>query len=85
MTKCKECVYCKQTGRTKSEYSSNRKSRSTYYCKHEKVHEMKDKHGLPLNNFIGFGKAKHEWEDSQLVLKTSKSWCPLKEGSVNNG
>ena len=46
-------------------------------CEHPDVFKMRDKHGYPLNNFIGFGDTSYE---SPLQLKSSKRWCPLKKG-----
>lgn len=72
--KCKECEYCKATGRTKGDkYNLGRKE---YYCENPKVNELKDKNGYPLFNFVGYGDTTLE---SPLQLKTSKKWCPLKK------
>lgn len=55
--------------------------RKEYFC--TKVHELnlRDDHGYPLNNFIGYGDNSKE---SPLQLKTTKKWCPLKEENKND-
>lgn len=76
--KCKACEYCKQSGRTTGKYSGKRSQRNTYYCRHPKVHELKDSHGCPLLPFIGYGRTViGAREHSPLMLKTHKKWCPL--------
>ena len=70
--KCKDCEFCKCYGRQYGKFSSTRKSRKTYHCTHQNVHEC------TRNNFVGFGDTTL---DSPLQLKTAKRWCPLnKEG-----
>lgn len=70
---CKYCFFCKQIGRQ----NSNRDTlgRKRYYCKHEGVSNIRDKHGFLIDGFVGFGE--NNW-DSPLVLKTSPRWCPKK-------
>lgn len=70
---CRECKYCKQIGRQQSQ--CGQLGRKRYYCENSKIHEMEDKDGYIINNFIGFGDMTIE---SPLQLKTSKKWCPLK-------
>lgn len=41
---------------------------------------MKDKHGFPQNNFVGYGSMSL---DSPLQLKTRKKFCPLER--LRNG
>lgn len=72
--KCKECEYCKQTGRQQSQRGNL--GRKRYYCEHKSVLKMKDKYGYPINNFVGYGDMTIA---SPLTLKTNKKWCPLKE------
>lgn len=70
---CKECKYCKQTGRTKGErYSLGRKE---YFCENPEVYTLEDKKGRKIYNFIGYGDTTLE---SPLQLKSYKRWCPLK-------
>lgn len=71
---CKECKYCKQIGRTKSErYGLGRKQ---YFCENPEVYILKDKKGNSIYNFIGYGNTSLE---SPLQLKKAKRWCPLKK------
>lgn len=70
---CRECKYCEQTGRQQSQ--CGRLGRKTYHCKNPKVYDLRNEHGYPINNFIGYGDMTLE---SPLQLKTSKKWCPLK-------
>lgn len=70
---CRYCNDCKQKGKMQDQ--KFRLGRKKYYCENLKVKEMKDRHGLPLNNFIGFGETTKE---SPLALKTSPRWCPKK-------
>lgn len=70
---CKYCCDCKQIGRMRDQgFSIGRKK---YYCKHEGLKSMKDKHGFHLDGFIGFGTVSKE---SPIALKTSPRWCPRK-------
>lgn len=68
--KCKDCDYCKCSGRMNPKYSSTYKSRKTYKCNHPKIHEC------TRNDFVGFGDTTLE---SPLQLKTAKRWCPLNQ------
>lgn len=73
---CKECEYCKRYGYTSIQNKAGLKGRRALYnCKHPSVYKMKDEHGFPLNNFIGYGDGTSE---NSLKLKTAKRWCPLK-------
>lgn len=75
--RCKECKYCKHIGYTSIVKKAGlRGGRATYYCEHPEVNKIKDKHGNPLNNFIGYGDGTFK---NLLQLKTSKKWCPMKE------
>ncbi|BDU81604.1 hypothetical protein SNUCP2_12740 [Clostridium perfringens A] len=49
--------------------------RKRYYCKHEDISNIRDKHGFLIDGFVGFGE--NNWK-SPLVLKTSPRWCPRK-------
>lgn len=69
---CRYCNHCKQLGRQQRQ--QNRDGRKRYYCKNPKIKGLKDKHGLPLQGFIGFGSME---PDSPLVLKTHPRWCPM--------
>lgn len=71
---CKHCVYCRQKGRQNSQ--RGQLGRKRYYCEHPRVHDMKEKNGLPLYPFIGYGDMSVK---SPLVLKTHKAWCPLRQ------
>lgn len=75
---CRHCGYCEQLGRQNAQ--SCHLGRKRYYCNHPRVHEKTDKHGHPVYPFIGFGDMTAK---SPLVLKTRKSWCPLKEEKTN--
>lgn len=68
--KCKDCEHCECSGRMNAKYSSTYKSRKTYYCRHQNVHDY------TRNTFVGFGDTTRE---SPLQLKTTKRWCPLKQ------
>ena len=68
--KCKDCEYCECSGRMNAKYSSTYKSRKTYYCRHQNVHDY------TRNTFVGFGDTTLE---SPLQLKTAKRWCPLNQ------
>lgn len=50
--------------------------RKRYYCKHEGVNNIRDKHGFLIDGFVGFGESNLK---SPLVLKTSPRWCPKKK------
>lgn len=71
---CWCCQHCRQRGRQNSQRS--RLGRKRYYCEHPRVHDMKEKNGLPLYPFIGFGDMSAK---SPLVLRTHKAWCPLRQ------
>lgn len=75
---CKNCRYCKHIGNSKGQ-RSRRIGRAHYECIHPKVYEMKDKHGFPINNFIGYG---DYHKDNSLELKGCKSFCPMKDKKV---
>ncbi|EOU1153731.1 hypothetical protein C4D51_01225 [Clostridium perfringens] len=70
---CKHCLYCEQIGRQNSTWGSI--GRKRYYCKHEGVSNIRDKHGFVIDGFVGFGENNLK---SPLVLKTSPRWCPIK-------
>ena len=70
---CKHCQYCEQYGRQNSQ--RGRLGRKRYYCGHPRVHDLKDNRGLPFYPFIGYGDMTVK---SPLVLKTHKTWCPLR-------
>lgn len=70
--KCSECKYCKKYGQRRYRYNY---TRAEYMCEHPEVYKIKNKYGYTINNFIGYGDSTKE---SQLQLKTSKKWCPLK-------
>lgn len=72
--KCKECQYCECIGRAEMQKGTYSYSRKEYFCKNPKVYKMKDEHGYPINNFVGYGNTTLE---SPLQLKTRKKWCPL--------
>lgn len=72
LLRCVNCQYCKQIGRQQTQ--RGQLGRKRYFCKHPRVNELKDEHGLPLYPFIGFGDMSKE---SQLTLKTRKKWCPM--------
>jgi hypothetical protein len=72
--KCKECKFCEVHGRSESQ--RGKIGRKHYYCDQPEVHKLKDSHGLPQNNFVGFGT---NTDLSPLQLKTRPRWCPLKK------
>lgn len=71
---CKNCKFCKQIGRQKSQ--RHQLGRKTYYCDNPEIYKLEDKKGRPVHNFIGFGDMTKE---GPLQLKTHKRWCPLQE------
>jgi hypothetical protein len=75
--KCKKCEHCKDKGR--AERQCGAMGRKYYYCTHDKVKSLRDRHGLPISGFIAFGT--HSL-NSPLVLATSPRWCPLNLGNV---
>lgn len=74
---CRHCQYCENIGRQQAQ--SARFGRKRYFCTHPKVKELKDKHGLPLYSFVGYGDMSAK---SPLTLKTRKKWCPLENKAV---
>lgn len=71
---CRRCEHCKNKGRQNSQ--RGRLGRKRYYCEHPRAYDLKDERGLPLYPFIGFGDMTYK---SPLVLKTYKTWCPLRQ------
>lgn len=76
---CKQCLHCEQMGRQNSTWSSV--GRKRYYCKHEGISNIRDKHGFLIDGFVGFGE--NNWK-SPLTLKTSPRWCPKKNSEKVN-
>lgn len=75
---CLHCEFCENIGRQHSQ--RGRLGRKRYYCNHPVAAALRDKHGLPLNTFIGYGEMTVK---SPLVLKTHKKWCPLRKETAN--
>lgn len=71
---CRHCQYCAQKGRQNSQ--RGRYGRKRYFCDHPAASDLKDARGMPLYPFVGFGDMTAK---SPLVLKTHKSWCPLRQ------
>lgn len=72
---CKNCFYCKCSGRTDGKYSLNGESRKMYFCTNPVALNMTDSRGFQIYTFVGFGDISYE---SPLNLKTCKRWCPIK-------
>lgn len=74
MIRCRDCEYCNQSGRQ----NSNRDTigRKHYWCKHPLIKTFDSKiFGNRAEGFIGFGENNYK---SQLALKTTPIWCPIK-------
>lgn len=69
---CAHCQFCQQLGRQNPQ--RGRLGRKRYFCNHPLVKDLKDKNGLPLYPFVGFGDMTAK---SPLALKGRKRWCPL--------
>lgn len=74
MIRCRECEFCKQFGRQKSNrYTFGRKQ---YWCEHPLTNELDNKvFGNKAEGFVGFGENNYE---SSLIIKTTPRWCPIK-------
>lgn len=74
MIRCRDCEYCNQSGRQNS--NRDPMGRKYYWCKHPLTKTFDSKvFGNRAEGFIGFGENNYK---SQLALKTTPRWCPIK-------
>ncbi|MDY4605278.1 hypothetical protein [Clostridium tertium] len=74
MIRCRECEYCNQSGRQNP--NRDTMGRKHYWCKHPLIKTFDRKvFGNRAEGFIGFGENNYK---SQLALKTTPRWCPIK-------